>query len=221
MQVKLLRVLQERELQRVGGHEDIKVDVRIVAATNQDLQALVAERKFRQDLFYRLNVFPLHIPPLRERTEDIPLIAQHLLARHAEAQKKTPKEFTGEALEVLAGYRWPGNVRELENVIERAVALAGPKDSLIGTDLLPSSIREAPEAITAQGLDDLLDRVEWPLIVQALKEGKSLTGLIRRIEMALIRRAVKEHAGNKTAAARLLGRTYRWLRKVETERRGD
>ena len=221
MQVKLLRVLQEREFQRVGGHEDIKVDVRIVAATNQDLQALVAERKFRQDLFYRLNVFPLHIPPLRERTEDIPLIAQHLLVRHAAAQKKTPKGFTGEALEVLAGYRWPGNVRELENVIERAVALAGPKASQIGADLLPSSIREAPAAITAEGLDDLVDRVEWPLIVQALKGGKGLTGLIKRIEMALIRRAVKEHAGNKTAAARLLGRTYRWLRKAETERLGD
>ncbi len=220
MQVKLLRVLQERELQRVGGHEDIKVDIRIVAATNQDLHALVAERKFRQDLFYRLNVFPLHIPPLRERTEDIPLIAQHLLARHAEAQKKTPKGFTGEALEVLTGYRWPGNVRELENVIERAVALAGPKAALIGSDLLPPSIRETPEAITAQGLDDLVNRVEWPLIVQALKEGKGLTSLIKRIEMALIRRAVKEHAGNKTAAARLLGRTYRWLRKAETERPG-
>ncbi|MEK6605562.1 MAG: sigma-54 dependent transcriptional regulator, partial [Nitrospirota bacterium] len=101
MQVKLLRVLQEREFQRVGGHEDIKADVRIVAATNQDLHALIAERKFRQDLFYRLNVFPLHIPPLRERTEDVPLIARHLLARHALAQKKTLRGFTGEALAVL------------------------------------------------------------------------------------------------------------------------
>src|SRR5207249_3657110 len=127
MQVKLLRVLQERELQRVGGHEDIRVDVRIIAATNQDLHALVAERKFRQDLFYRLHVFPLHIPPLRERVEDIPLIALHLLDRHTAVQKKAVKGLTGEALEVLIRYRWPGNVRELENVIERAVALAGPK----------------------------------------------------------------------------------------------
>ncbi len=221
MQVKLLRVLQERELQRVGGHEDIKVDVRIIGATNQDLQALVTERKFRQDLFYRLNVFPLHIPPLRERIEDIPLIAQHLLDRHATAQKKAVKGLTGEALEVLVRYRWPGNIRELENAIERAVALAGPKTAMIGPDLLPPSIREAPETISARGFDDLMDRVEWPLIVQALKNGHGLGGLIKRIEWALIRRAIKEHAGNKTAAARLLCRTYRWLRKAETERPGD
>ncbi len=221
MQVKLLRVLQERELQRVGGHEDIKVDVRIIAATNQDLQALVTERKFRQDLFYRLNVFPLHIPPLRERIEDIPLIAQHLLDRHATVQKKAVKGLTGEALEALVRYRWPGNIRELENAIERAVALAGPKTAIIGPDLLPPSIRETPETISARGFDDLMDRVEWPLIVQALKNGRGLTGLIKRIEWALIRRAIKEHAGNKTAAARLLCRTYRWLRKAETERPGD
>ena len=221
MQVKLLRVLQERELQRVGGHEDIKVDVRIIAATNQDLHALVTERKFRQDLFYRLNVFPLHIPPLRERVEDIPLIAQHLLDRHATAQKKAVKGLTGEALEALVRYRWPGNIRELENAIERAVALAGPKTAIIGPDLLPPSIRETPETISARGFDDLMDRVEWPLIVHALKNGRGLTGLIKRIEWALIRRAIKEHAGNKTAAARLLCRTYRWLRKAETERPGD
>ena len=221
MQVKLLRVLQERELQRVGGHEDIKVDVRIIAATNQDLHALVTERKFRQDLFYRLNVFPLHIPPLRERIEDIPLIAQHLLDRHATVQKKAVKGLTGEALEALVRYRWPGNIRELENAIERAVALAGPKTAIIGPDLLPPSIRETPETISARGFDDLMDRVEWPLIVHALKNGRGLTGLIKRIEWALIRRAIKEHAGNKTAAARLLCRTYRWLRKAETERPGD
>ena len=221
MQVKLLRVLQERELQRVGGHEDIKVDVRIIAATNQDLQALVTERKFRQDLFYRLNVFPLHIPPLRERIEDIPLIAQHLLDRHATVQKKAVKGLTGEALEALVRYRWPGNIRELENAIERAVALAGPKTAMIEPDLLPPSIRETPETISARGFDDLMDRVEWPLIVQALKNGHGLGGLIKRIEWALIRRAIKEHAGNKTAAARLLCRTYRWLRKAETERPSD
>jgi len=218
MQVKLLRVLQERELQRVGGHEDIKVDVRIVAATNQDLHALVAERKFRQDLFYRLNVFPLQIPPLRERTEDIPLIAQHLLDRHASAQKKALKGFTGEALDVLMRYRWPGNVRELENVIERAVALAGPSVTEMKTELLPPTLREVRETITAEGLEDLVDRIEWPLIAQALKNGKGLTDLLKRVEWALIERAIEEHSGNKTAAARILGRTYRWLRKVETER---
>ena len=128
---------------------------------------------------------------------------------------------TGESLEALVRYRWPGNIRELENAIERAVALAGPKTAIIGPDLLPPSIRETPETISARGFDDLMDRVEWPLIVHALKNGRGLTGLIKRIEWALIRRAIKEHAGNKTAAARLLCRTYRWLRKAETERPGD
>lgn len=220
MQVKLLRVLQERELQRVGGHEEIKVDVRIVAATNQDLQALVAERKFRQDLFYRLNVFSLHVSPLRERADDIPLIAEHLLARHAAVQKKSAQGFTGEALDIMVRYRWPGNVRELENVIERAIALTGSHAALIGADLLPPSLHATPAAITAEGLNDLVERVEWPLIVQALQGGQGLTDLLKRIEWALIQRAVKEHGGNKTAAARLLGRTYRWLRKAETEREG-
>ncbi len=218
MQVKLLRVLQEREFQRVGGHEDVRVDVRIVAATNQDLPALVAARKFRPDLFYRLNVFPLHIPPLRDRVEDIPSLAEQLLGRHASAQKKALKGFTGEALDILIRYRWPGNVRELENVIERAVALAGPSAPEIGPDLLPQSLRDAREPITAEGLEDLVDRVEWPLILQALKGGNGLTDLLGRIEWALIQRAVKETGGNKTAAARILGRTYRWLRKAETER---
>jgi transcriptional regulator with GAF, ATPase, and Fis domain len=114
--------------------------------------------------------------------------------------------------------RWPGNVRELENVIERAVALAGSKTALIESDLLPPALRESRETITAEGLEDLVDRVEWPLIVQALKGGKGLTDLLKRIEWALIKRAVKEHGGNKTAAARILGRTYRWLRKAETDR---
>src|SRR5207253_10721916 len=102
-------------------------------------------------------------------------------------------------------------------VSERAVALAEPMTSMTGIDLLQASVREMAEGISAQGLDDLVDRMEWPLIVEALKNGKGLTGLLKRIEWALIQRSLKEHAGNKTAAARLLGRTYRWLRKAETE----
>ena len=180
MQVKLLRVLQEREFQRVGGQHDLKVDVRIVAATNQDLQSLVAERKFRQDLFYRLDVFPIHLPSLRERAEDIPLIADHILHRHAALQKKALNGFTREALEVLMRHRWPGNIRELENVIERAVTLAGAQATIIQVDLLPLSIREVQEAISAEGLGDLVNRVEWPLIVEGLKGDKGLTGLLQR-----------------------------------------
>jgi transcriptional regulator with GAF, ATPase, and Fis domain len=217
MQIKLLRVLQERELQRVGGHEDIKVDVRIVAATNQDLQGLVADRKFRQDLFYRLYVFPIQLPPLRDRPDDIPLIAAHVIARHADAQKKKISGLAPEALQLLLKYRWPGNIRELENVIERAITLADATSFLIRPEMLPATLRDAPAPITAAGLDELMERVEWPVIISSLKFGKGLTGVLKRIEWTLIRRAIKEHAGNKTQAARLLGRTYRWLRKAETE----
>jgi len=171
MQVKLLRVLQERELQRVGGHEDIKVDVRIIAATNQDLHALVTERKFRQDLFYRLNVFPLHIPPLRERSEDIPLIAQHLLDRHATAQKKAIKGLTGEALEALVRYRWPGNIRELQNVIERGVVLSKGTILKLGVDLLPIEGPDTgvPGSIAEGKSSESLEEIQRQHILRVLK----------------------------------------------------
>jgi len=221
MQVKLLRVLQEREFQRVGGQQDIKVDVRIVAATNQDLPSLVADRKFRQDLFYRLHVFPIRVPALRERADDIPHLADEIIARHAAAQKKKIKGLVPETLQILLKYQWPGNIRELENVLERAITLAGPQTSRIEPDHLPVTVREARAPISAMGLDELIDRVEWPVMNQELKDRNGLTGLMNRIEWALIRRAIKENGGNKTQAARLLGRTYRWLRKTETEMPGQ
>jgi DNA-binding NtrC family response regulator len=217
MQVKLLRVLQEREFQRVGGQQDIKVDVRIITATNQDLPSLVADRKFRQDLFYRLHVFPIRVPPLRERVEDIPIIAAQIIARHAAAQKKNTSGLHPEALQIMLKYPWPGNIRELENILERAITLAAPKATLLGPEYLPSNVREAQSPISGAGLEEVVERVEWPLILQALKSGKGLTGLLKRIEWGLIQRAIKENSGNKTHAARLLGRTYRWLRKAETE----
>jgi two-component system, NtrC family, response regulator HydG len=123
MQAKLLRVLQEKEIQRVGGEEVLKVDVRVVAATNRDLEAEVAGGRFREDLFYRLNVMRLSVPPLRERSEDIPLMAQHFVERFASQNRKTVKGFTPLAMDMLLRYDWPGNVRELENTVERAVIL--------------------------------------------------------------------------------------------------
>ncbi|NNL75600.1 MAG: sigma 54-interacting transcriptional regulator, partial [Desulfobacterales bacterium] len=123
MQAKLLRVLQEKEIQRVGGNATIKVDVRVVVATNRDLKSEVAQGHFREDLFYRLNVMPLNVPPLRERLEDIPLLAQHFLNKFAEKNRKTVKGFVPLAMDMLVNYDWPGNVRELENAIERAVIL--------------------------------------------------------------------------------------------------
>jgi DNA-binding NtrC family response regulator len=138
-QAKLLRVIQEREFMRLGGVDTIKVDVRIIAATNVDLRRAVADGRFREDLFYRLNVIPIQLPPLRERKEDIPLLVQHFLDKHGEESRKSGWFVTPEALDILMAYDWPGNVRELENVIERAVVLAPSRE--IGVDLIPEQVR--------------------------------------------------------------------------------
>src|SRR5262249_4169603 len=139
-QVKLLRVLQEREFERVGGSQTIKADVRVIAATNRDLPGAVAERKFRQDLYYRLNVFPVTLPPLRERPEDIPLLVHYFVARdRAKIGRQIPR-VPKSTMERLAGYAWPGNVRELENVIERAVILSPGPDLQIAPEILPAAV---------------------------------------------------------------------------------
>ncbi len=141
-QPKLLRVMQEREFMRLGGVENIKVDVRIVAATNVDLHQMMEEQRFREDLYYRLHVITVHLPPLRERKEDVPLLVQHFLQKYGAENGKTGLELTPEALDLLTDYDWPGNVRELENVIERAVVLTtGPT---IGEDLVPEHVRNRP-----------------------------------------------------------------------------
>jgi len=138
-QAKLLRVIQEREFMRLGGVETIRVDVRIIAATNVDLQHMMEEGRFREDLYYRLNVINLQLPPLRDRKEDIPLLVQHFLEKYGVENHKAGLEVTPEALDVLADYDWPGNVRELENTIERAVVLANAPR--IDSDLIPENIR--------------------------------------------------------------------------------
>ena len=142
-QAKLLRVIQERDFMRLGGMETIKVDVRIIAATNVDLRQMMEEGKFREDLFYRLHVISIQLPPLRDRKDDIPLLVQHFLEKYGEENRKTGLELTPEALDLLTEYDWPGNVRELENVIERAVVLTpGPR---IGVELIPGSRPEGAE----------------------------------------------------------------------------
>ena len=138
-QAKLLRVIQAREFMRLGGVDTIKVDVRIIAATNVDLRKSVAEGRFREDLFYRLNVIPVQMPALREHKEDIPLLVQHFLEKHSEDSRKLGWFVTPEALDLLMAYDWPGNVRELENVIERAVVLSPGRE--IGIDLIPDQVR--------------------------------------------------------------------------------
>jgi two-component system response regulator PilR (NtrC family) len=138
-QSKLLRVIQEREFMRLGGIETIKVDVRIIAATNVDLKRMVDEHRFREDLYYRLNVITIALPPLRDRRDDIPLLAQHFLQKYGEENGKSPLELLPEALDLLMEYDWPGNVRELENVIERAVVLC--PGARIGAELIPEHVR--------------------------------------------------------------------------------
>lgn len=218
VQVKLLRVLQEKEFQRVGGTADLKANVRVIAATNRDLEELIEQKQFRRDLYYRLNVIELSMPPLRERTEDIPELAQHFVKRFAERAGKALKGLTPETLNLCLAYAWPGNIRELENVMERAVTLAPEQTQWITPDSLPPSIRQSTaREVPAMDVTEFVNRLEWPALLLAVRKSGSLSALLNQIEWAITRRTVAEYGGNKSRAARLLGRTYRWLRKLESE----
>ncbi|MBI3665670.1 MAG: sigma-54-dependent Fis family transcriptional regulator [Acidobacteria bacterium] len=192
VQVKLLRVLQEREFERLGSNKTISVDVRVIAATNQDLRAALEQGAFREDLYYRLNVVPINIPPLRERKEDIPFLVEHFLAKYAADTDGRVASVSPAALEKLVAYHWPGNVRELENVIQRAMVMTA------GTRLEPADIQ----------LD--VDRRASPAPDGAhfLPAGYSL----EQYEQELIREALRRAGGNKSQAARLLGLTRNSLR---------
>ncbi len=178
-QVKLLRVIQEREFRRVGGTKDVKVDVRIIAATNKDLEKAVADGSFREDLYYRLDVIPIHLPPLRLRAGDIPLLAQHFLERFAKANGKPVPSLSQEAMHLLIDHEWRGNVRELENLIERAVAFsAGP---VIGEEDIRSwlhrpatQVQAFPTDLPVEGLDleELINRIEKDLLLKALERAR-------------------------------------------------
>ena len=183
LQTKLLRFLQEREFDRVGGVRPIHVDVRIVAATNRDLDVAVKEGRFREDLFHRLNVVPIMLPPLRERREDIPALAHHFLQRFAEEAKKNLTEISEEALEKLSAYEWPGNVRELANIIERAVVL-GQGQSISSLDL--------PPRIVAARTESQSDGISYRDAMDAYRR-------------QLVMRALARTQGNRAAAARVLG----------------
>ena len=196
MQVKLLRVLQERRVRRVGANEEVEVDVRVIAATNQSLEDMVRDRRFREDLYYRLNVIPILVPPLRERSEDIPLLARHFLERFGREMGKAVTKISDEAMGLLVRYSWPGNVRELENVIERAVALE--TTGVILAERLPETLL-APQGA---GRDEVPD----------FSQGFSLDRHLESIEAELLRRALEQAAGNRATAARLLGVTPRSLR---------
>jgi two-component system response regulator AtoC len=194
LQVKLLRVLQDGEIRRVGDSKSIQIDVRIIAATAKDLTKEVNENRFREDLFYRLNVLPIHIPPLRERKEDIPLLVPHFINKYSESMNKNVVGITSKALDVLMNYKWYGNVRELENTIERAIVLTDREN--IEFENLPIEIQNFQDQIQLTPLAE----EEY-----SIKKGSIF------LEMNLIKKALKKTKGNHTHAARLLEISHRAL----------
>jgi len=198
LQVKLLRVIQEREFKRVGGIEDIKVDVRIISASNQDLQQKVAHGSFREDLFYRLNVIQIKIPPLRERKEDIPLLVNHFVRKYSTETGKEIEGISPEALELLLGYNFAGNVRELENMIERSITLE--TTPLIADRHIRSYLNER---MISKGIPPTLEIPE---------EGMDLNKVVEDLEKAFILKALEQTDGVKKRAAEILGMNFRAMR---------
>jgi two-component system response regulator PilR (NtrC family) len=195
LQIKLLRVLQDRKFMRVGGTTDVKVDVRVIAASNKDLLEEVSKGAFREDLYYRLNVLPIHLPPLRNRKEDIPLLVDFFLSKSSSG--RVPKMITPETLKLLMGYRWPGNVRELENTLERLAILA--IGDTIRLEHLPDSMK------TFQTSSELVPS-EIP------DEGLDLEALLEKAEKTLLQKALEKTGGAQTEAAKLLGLSFRSFR---------
>jgi DNA-binding NtrC family response regulator len=212
MQMKLLRVLQEREFERVGDSHTIKIDVRVIAATNSDLTRMVAEGSFREDLFYRLNVIPIALPPLRDRREDIPLLVQHFLQRFCaeQAPPRPPVTVSQEAIRHLMAFSWPGNVRQLENTLERALALSPGRSQIEASDL-PPEIQKSGDAAAGFSL-------------AVPEEGIDFETYVADIERELIRQSLEKTRGNKRQAARLLNlkRTtlIEKLKRLEAPKRG-
>lgn len=191
LQAKLLRVLQEREFQRLGSSETVKVDVRLVAATNADLLEMVREGKFREDLYYRINVVPLQMPALRERGRDVGLLARHFVEKVCRMEDLPVKRLTAEALERLSRYNWPGNVRQLENVVEMAVALSGTRESLYASDFpLP--------VVERRVVSESMPMVAVP------DDGLDFEATVGRIELDILEQALRKTNGNKKLAAELL-----------------
>jgi len=190
LQVKLLRVLQEREFERLGGAETIKVDVRIIAATSANLKELVDQNEFRSDLYYRLNVIPIHLPSLKERREDIPLLAKHFIEKYCQNSNSEMKSMSQETIRILMSYSWPGNIRQLENAIERAVALVGTRNIILPSDL-PGEVQKTHANL-------VLSEIYIP------DEGVNFNTEVSNVEKELIMQSLKKSGGNKKQAAKLL-----------------
>ena len=206
MQVKLLRVLQERSVRPVGSTSEISIDVRVIAATNRDLDKAVAENLFREDLYYRLNVIPIRVPPLRERREDIPLLVNHFLKKYATAAGRSILRVNAAALDSLCGYEWPGNVRQLENTVERAVALEMTDELHVE---LPAERPKARGAAASAGgaLPEIGGDVTLP-------EGLGMENYVAGIERSLLQSALTQSGGVQTKAADVLGISYRSFRHL-------
>jgi two-component system response regulator PilR (NtrC family) len=207
MQVKLLRVLQERTVRPVGGTSEIAVDVRVIAATNRELDRLVAENAFREDLYYRLNVIPVRVPPLRERKEDIPLLVNHFLKKYAAAAGRSILRVHAPSLHVLCGYDWPGNVRQLENTIERAVALETGEELHVELPAERPKARAAAAAVGGSMLPEIGAEMRLP-------DGMGMENYVAGIERSLLQSALNQSGGVQTKAADFLGISYRSFRHL-------
>jgi len=197
VQAKLLRVLQQREVQRLGSSETIQVDVRVIAASNADLETEMLKKRFREDLFYRLNVVPVHVPPLRERASDIPLLAEHFITKVCARETLPEKRLSTDALDWLCGYHWPGNVRQLEHTIEKAVSLSGDRETLYLGDIRLNA-KPAPAASAAVPIDTsaAFSSSDAPMNYEQL---------IASMEKRLLEEALKRCGGNKAKTAAMLG----------------
>jgi DNA-binding NtrC family response regulator len=199
-QAKLLRVLQEREVEWVGGRKPVQVDIRLVAATNKDLKAEIQEGRFRRDLFFRLNVVHVHMPPLREIRSDIPVLAMHLLTKHSDELHREIEGFSPEAMRALSAYDWPGNVRELDNEVKRAVILA--TGSQIGAEVLSDGLREERLQTFAAAAG----------ASKSSSGGKqSIKGQVTVLEIQMIRDAMTQTNGDKRRTAKMLGLSHQGL----------
>ena len=190
LQVKLLRVLQEREFERVGGNSTVKVDVRIIAATSSNLEQMVKDGTFREDLYYRLNVIPIILPPLRERREDIPLLVQKFIEHFCDLHRLDPKTMSPQVMKALMAYDWPGNVRQLENLVERMVALTGNRPAILPADL-PAEIQNR-------------ESLNFVPLIEIPEEGINFQNVVTDMERELIVQSLRKTNGNKKLAAKLL-----------------
>ncbi|MBT0665418.1 sigma-54 dependent transcriptional regulator [Geobacter pelophilus] len=218
LQAKILRVLQEKEITRTGGSQSIAVDVRIIAATNQDLEEMVRQRTFREDLFYRLNVVPIHLVPLRERREDIKSLAEYFLAKACTELEIPPRQCDPSAMSLLVSHSWPGNVRELENSIKRAVILSS--DQLLTSDDFPGLRNQAKpgdiptngEGLSLEGIVEMKLRLSFANM-DKMQSGDVYTMVIEQVERPLIRFVLEKTRGNQVRAADILGINRNTLRK--------